>query len=137
MEHWLQRLEPFLDKELVQIVMSSPRKKDEIGKIQIRPVILKNKLAFQASEYRGQKVYHRNMDKKEVLEYTEEKMQAMRQLEAQHQNGRLHILISKKGKVTIKASKEGCIRKNKELSHNRSKNYILKLELILLQVCFL
>lgn len=125
MEHWLQRLEPLLDKELVQIVMSSPRKKDEIGKIQIRPVILKNKLAFQASEYRGQKVYHRNMDKKEVLEYTEEKMQAMRQLEAQHQNGRLHILISKKGKVTVKASKEGCIRKNKELSHNRSKNYIL------------
>ena len=125
MEQWIQRLEPFLDKELVQIIMSSPRQKDGIEKIQIRPVMLKKKLVFQASEYRDKKVYHRNMEGQEVLEYAGEKMQIMKQLEALHQKGRLHVLISKKGKVTVKASAKGCEKKNIDLSHNRNKKYIL------------
>lgn len=125
MEQWIQRLRSFLNKELVQIIMSNPRTKGGIVKIQIRPVLLKDKLMFQASEYYEKKVQHRNMDEMQILTYIEEKMKQMRQLEVFHEQGKMHVLISKKGKVTVKTSMEGCQSEERNLSHNRRKNYIL------------
>lgn len=125
MEQWIQRLIPFLNKKLVQIVMSSPRTRGGIMKIQIRPVLLKDRLMFQASEYSEKKVQHKNMSKDQIPEYTEECMKLMRQLEVFHEEGKLHVLISKKGKVTVKTSGEGCHSKAGNLSHNRQKKYIL------------
>lgn len=125
MNQWKELLEYCLNKELAKIIMSGPRDKDGIRKVEIRPVLLKGELYFQASAYTQKQVQHYNLSAGEVYEKTAEWMQNMKQLEALHPDGRMHVLISKKGKVTVKRVKSDCPLPAADLSHNRKKKYIL------------
>lgn len=125
MNQWKELLEYCLNKNLAKIIMSNPREKDGIRKVEIRPVLLKGELCFQASAYTQKQVQHYNLSAGEVCERTAEWMQNMKQLEALHPDGRVHVLISKKGKMTVKRSKAGCPVPETDLSHNRKKKYIL------------
>ena len=49
-----------MDHGLYQIIISNARRKDELSKVKIRPVILKGVLLFQETVYRGTKVLHEN-----------------------------------------------------------------------------
>ena len=49
----------------------------------------------------------------------------MQQFELLHKDGRVNMLVSKKGKITLKQSKNGCPAPQADLSHNRKKKYIL------------
>ena len=55
-------LDKCLNKNLIDLTISGRKDKlqDEVSKVKIRPVIIKNNLLFQASEYKGTKVYHDN-----------------------------------------------------------------------------
>lgn len=125
MEQWKTILEDYLNEKLVQMILSNPRSKDGAKKIQIRPMLLKGVLIFQASEYKNNQVFHHNLTGEEVPERVAEWMEQMRQLEVEHQQGKVHALVSKKGKVTVKTSKHACTKKQVDLSHNRAKKYIL------------
>ncbi len=125
MEQWKEIIEKYLNDKLVQIILSNPRGKDGVKKIQIRPMLLKGQLVFQASEYKNNQVFHHNMDAQEVPERVSEWMKEMRQLELVHLQGKVHALVSKKGKVTVKTSKQACVDACVDLSHNRAKKYIL------------
>ncbi len=126
MNQWGELLEYCLNKDLVKIIMSNPREKGGVRKVEIRPVLLKGNLFFQASAYTEKQVRHYNLSAGEVCEKTAGWMENMRQLEALHPAGRLHVLISKKGKMTVKQSKSGCPVPTADLSHNRQKKYILE-----------
>lgn len=128
MEQWKTIIEKYLDERLVQIILSNPRTKDGSKKIQIRPMLLKGQLIFQASEYKNNQVFHHNLTGEEVPACVGQWMEQMRQLELEHQQGKVHALVSKKGKVTVKTSKNQCVEKKVDLSHNRSKKYILNPE---------
>lgn len=128
MEQWKTIIEKYLDERLVQIILSNPRTKDGSKKIQIRPMLLKGQLIFQASEYKNNQVFHHNLAGEEVPAFVGQWMEQMRQLELEHQQGKVHALVSKKGKVTVKTSKNQCVEKKVDLSHNRSKKYILNPE---------
>lgn len=128
MEQWKTIIEKYLDERLVQIILSNPRTKDGSKKIQIRPMLLKGQLIFQASEYKNNQVFHHNLAGEEVPACVGQWMEQMRQLELEHQQGKVHALVSKKGKVTVKTSKNQCVEKKVDLSHNRSKKYILNPE---------
>lgn len=128
MEQWKTIIEKYLDEKLVQIIMSNPRTKDGSKKIQIRPMLLKGQLIFQASEYKNNQVFHHNLAGDEVAEHVASWMEQMRQFELEHQQGKVHALVSKKGKVTVKTSKNVCVEKKVDLSHNRTKKYILNPE---------
>lgn len=128
MEQWKTIIEKYLDERLVQIILSNPRTKDGSKKIQIRPMLLKGQLIFQASEYKNNQVFHHNLTGEEVPAFVGQWMEQMRQLELEHQQGKVHALVSKKGKVTVKTSKNQCVEKKVDLSHNRSKKYILNPE---------
>lgn len=52
-----------LSGELYQIVMSNPRNREKIGKVKIRPVMLKGNLLFQETAYVGNQVFHGNFEK--------------------------------------------------------------------------
>lgn len=51
-----------------------------------------------------------------------------KQMEAESMDGRLHVLVSKKGKITIKRQRnaQNTPQKRPDMSHNRAKRYILK-----------
>lgn len=127
MNQWKELLEPCFNGDLRKIILSNPRSKDGVKKIEIRPVLLKGTLLFQASAYTAKQVQHYNLTAEEAFEKLTEWMTDMRQLEALHPAGRVHVLISKKGKMTVKRQKaDGCTMPPlKNLSHNRSKQYIL------------
>lgn len=125
MEEIQELLYKYLNEKLTQIIISNPRDRKESSKITFRPVLLKGNLTFQASEYRDKKVYHKNLSTKEAVSEIISRMEQYRQLEISSQTGQATILVSKKGKVTIKEKKcTGCV-KEVDLSHNRKKKYIL------------
>ena len=125
MEQWKTEIEKYLDEKLVRIIISKSRIKGEKRKIQIRPILLKGALVFQAEDYKQKQVFHQNLSGKEALEKIGEWMQEMQQLELLHQDGRVNMLISKKGKITLKQSENGCQVPQADLTHNRKKKYIL------------
>ena len=125
MEEWKTAIDNYLDEKLVRIIISNSRVKGEKRKIQIRPILLKGTLVFQAEEYRHKQVFHHNLSREEALEQIGKWMQEMQQLELLHKDGRIHMLVSKKGRITLKQSKNGCQVQQADLSHNRKKKYIL------------
>ena len=115
-----------LTGELSGITISNVKNSDLGEKIKIRPVLLKDQLKFQVTFYRGTKVIHKNYEKKELLtdiplwlgEY-------FKQMQAEYGDMQASVLVSKKGKVTIKTRRTGC-KKQAVLEHNRKKKYILE-----------
>lgn len=138
METLRTHLENFLTDRLYQIIISNPKYKDGAFKVKIRPVMVKDKLEFQETVYKGAQVFHSNYKKSEMIEeilgllaLSEKEdvtgMQVFRQLECESMDGRLTVLISKKGKATIKCQKKKqAEEKQPVLAHNRSKKYVLE-----------
>ena len=127
MENLKQRLEVYLDEQLIRIILSSPRKGLEESKVRIRPVLLKKQLKFQAEILRGTKMYHENYGKEEMAARIAEWMEtSFCRLQAESGRGTLNVLVSKKGRVTLKEKKEPSCVKAPVLEHNRKKRYLLE-----------
>ncbi len=127
MEKLKDILEEQLNAELSQIIISNPRRAALAQKVKIRPVLLKDKLNFQVTEYQGKQVFHKNLEKVTAEAYIIEQMeQSFGQLELQSVTKAVHVLVSKKGTITIKQKAQKNEMKPKELSHNRRKQYILE-----------
>ncbi len=127
MENLKQMLEKYLDEHLIRMVLSSPQKGLEESKVRIRPVLLKKRLKFQAEILRGTKMYHENYGKEEMTARIAEWMEtSFRQLQAESTRGTLHVLVSKKGRITLKEKKEPSCVKAPVLEHNRKKRYLLE-----------
>lgn len=121
-------LEEQINKELIQAILSQNRiKGGSAVKVKIRPVEHKGKLFYQASAQEGTKVFHTNYSREEVISYMEKALQeTFLQLQVQGQNQDGSVLVSKKGKVTIKTRIHKEEKPPRMLAHNRVKNYILK-----------
>lgn len=125
-------LEDTLNRGLYQIVISNAREKDKAFKVKIRPVMLKRAIVFQETVYQGTKVFHNNYQDMEMRSRIGQYLAwDFKQCEIEHTNIKATILVSKKGKITIKKkqnSKESEETKRQEISmvHNRVKRYILK-----------
>lgn len=131
-----------LNAQLETIIISNSTDKEEITKIKIRPILLKQELVYQGSEFRKDKVFHSNYSKEDILEKLPQWFDGLfRQCEIKHKLFRGTLLISKKGKVTVtvkSSAKQGTtspIDKQisedqslslENLSHNKKKNYILE-----------
>ena len=118
--------EEYIGKELYQIIISNPKNCAEISKVKIRPIMLKNTIVFQVTEYKGTQVFHENYEKNslitKVIGYLENDF---KQMELTATNMQATVLISKKGKVTVK-KKSLQTEKKVDLSHNKAKKYILQ-----------
>ena len=122
-----------VDGALYQIILSNPRQKDRAFKIKIRPVMIRGNILFQETIYEGTKVFHDNMGRDDTIERIEELIaRDFRQCEIEHQMRRAVILVSKKGKITIKIKQTGNTgagteeERTLQLAHNRVKKYILE-----------
>lgn len=126
MEELRMMIRESLEAEFRSAVLSASREKAGTVKIKIRPVLKESRIVYQAEEFRNNQVFHKNMDRKEAAEYMISGMGHFRQMQLETTAFRYHVLVSKKGKVTIQKKKqEGCL-KERDLSHNRKKRYILE-----------
>ena len=127
MERLNNILEEQLTESLDQIIISNPSRAALAQKIKIRPVLLKEQLNFQVTEYKGKQVFHENLEKGALIAYILDQMNSFfGQMELNSASKTVHVLVSKKGTVTIKQKVQKNEVKPKELSHNRKKRYILE-----------
>ena len=127
MERLKNILEEQLSEELAQIIISNPRRAALAQKIKIRPVLLKDELNFQITEYKGKQVFHENLKKEDTSEYIINQMENFfGQMVLESRTKTVNMLVSKKGTVTIKQKAQKNEMKPKELSHNRKKRYIIE-----------
>ena len=127
MERLKHILEEQLDENLSRIIISNPRRAGLAQKVTVRPVLLKDRLSFQIAEYKGKQVFHENPEKTEAIEKILSFMEGgFGQLELESTTKTVHVLVSKKGTVTVKQKMQKKEVKPKELAHNRKKRYILE-----------
>ena len=136
-----QALDLFLNESLERILMSNPTDSGKISRSRIRPLLMKGRQVFQAEEQAGKQAFHRNLDRDEAADYVTGLLDgSFRQAEIASGLGKALILVSRKGKVTVKvkqnprtarilpagnpASREP--ERTVLLSHNRKKHYILE-----------
>ena len=130
MQKLIEILNETFSDELHQVILSNSKDKEKIVKVKIRPVLLKDKLYFQETAYIGTKVFHENYEKGEIIERVAKYLQeTFKQGEIETLNFKAIILVSKKGKITVKKQmlKKESMENAKEtsLSHNRKKQYLL------------
>ena len=123
-------LERQFDEELMLAVLSGQRsrEKEAPSKVRIRQIELKGSVCYQASAAVGTKVLHSNYSREEVIRYVEtcllEGGFSQMQVQGRCKDGT--VLISKKGKVTVKEKQHQKLEPIQILAHNRVKQYILK-----------
>ena len=136
-----QALDLFLNESLERILMSNPTDSGKISRSRIRPLLMKGRLVFQAEEQAGKQAFHRNLDRDEAADYVTGLLDgSFRQAEIASGLGKALILVSRKGKVTVKVKQNprparilsaGNLASREPeravlLSHNRKKHYILE-----------
>lgn len=130
----MERIKDFLDEQLGQIILSNSRRKEEVSKVRVRPLLLQEKLVFQVEEFRGKQAFHQNLMKDEAYEYFQNAMSdTFRQMELASAKGSAQILVSKNGKMTVKVKKNRPVKGQAKiqapstlLDHNRKKKYVLE-----------
>lgn len=121
-----QILEFCLDKDLERILLTNPVDASTFSKTKIRPLLLKGELIFQAEEQRGKQAFHKNLNIDEAILYVENCLaHDFRQGEITSAKGKGIVLVSKKGKMTVKFKQQARIITQKTLEHNRKKQYLL------------
>ena len=129
-----------LNIDLIQMILSNSKDADRAGKVKVRPVLLKGEVLFQETIYRKTQVFHKNFTVEELLPRLMEYMEKLfGQAQIKGITCEVNILVSKKGKVTVKKRElsksaanvgkraENCAENRMDmLSHNKTKQYILK-----------
>ena len=124
-----QLLDICISDKLIDMVISGQKNKseDKAVKVRIRPVILKNEIEYQVSEFVGRKVLHSNHSaadvKKKIIDYMTEDF---KQAQINMTDAVATILSSKSKTLTCKYKKAGQLKVQRDLSHNRTKKYIIQ-----------
>ena len=145
-------LELFLNEGLERLTLSHPADPSGCSRSRIRPLLLKGELVFQAEEQVGRQAFHRNMTKEQAVSYICGMLDGtLRQAEMSGGWGTGVVLVSKKGKVTVKLRRKAARENMAEeantakirpqfqeasalLEHNRRKRYILEEGLSLIHI---
>ena len=125
-----QLLEESLTGGLYQMTLSGATgEATGCSKKKIRPVLLKDRLLFQITAYRGTQVFHENHTAEETAAILEADLSgSFKQLQIETTSFEATVLVSKKGKMTVRKKQRSVSEDNVKvsLSHNRKKRYILE-----------
>lgn len=119
-------LQENLNIDFISATLSNPRNKDAIQKVKVRPILKKDTLLFQLESFQNNQAFHENMEVEKACEKLLEHMENMKQMQLDTQGCSYSVLISKKGKVTIKNKLKKGDRKKINMSHDRKKKYVLE-----------
>ena len=120
-------LEQCIQKNLIDLTISGLKKKNEElpVKIKVRPVAMKDNIEYQVSEFIGRKGFHKNYKKDELKKKITDWMQEdYKQAQFTMTDATAQILSGKHSQ-TVKYKKCKEVRVQRDLSHNRTKRYIL------------
>ena len=115
-----------LNIDFVSAVLSGPRSAEGIRKVKVRPLRKGDTLFFQLESFRGAQAFHKNLEPEQAVEELMSCMGAFKQLQMETRQMSCTVLVSRKGKVTIKKKYRKEPVKMVSLSHNRAKEYLLK-----------
>ena len=119
-------LQESLNIDFLSATLSNPKEKDGIKKVKVRPILKKDVLLFQCEIYKNNQAFHENYESDTAVKIISGYMELFKQMQMETKAFRYTVLVSKKGKVTIQKKQQcGCV-KEVELSHNRTKKYILQ-----------
>lgn len=126
MEEISKMLTEILNGDFIRAVISSPRKKEGILKVKVRPVEKKGRLLFQLESFTKTQAFHENLEADAARERIKKYMEEFQQMQAETVKETWTVLVSKKGKVTVKRRKQKDAVQQADRSHNRKKQYILQ-----------
>ena len=126
MEEIIQFLAGILNREFIRAVFSNPRVKDNVVKAKLRPMEQKGELLFQLESFTKTQAFHKNLTVEETKDELMKLLEEFRQVQVETVSEDITVLISKKGKATIKRKRKKVQAKVADLSHNRKKKYILE-----------
>lgn len=131
-------LHKFLKEQPISAVFSGQVEKNDFLKVKIRPVLSGDRIRIQAEEFRGKQAFHKNLGVEEAASYMENLLDGVfKQAQLETQNWSGQILVSKKGKASVKVKCKMTASDGKNanaleaawkqgLTHNRKKKYILE-----------
>ncbi|WP_017378866.1 class I SAM-dependent methyltransferase [Paenisporosarcina sp. TG-14] len=113
------------NKQLISATISQPRaNSDEVKRVKLKPIELKGIYHIQF-EYQYERILkHENLELELASEKLNHLLKQYRQVQAEFQEEKVHIQLSKKFKVLWKSDLV-LSQKVVNLSHNRKKNYLL------------
>ena len=113
-------LNKIADEGIIKIIMSKPKSDAQYKKI----IVSATDKGYFTEQFTEKQVFHKNMQKSELLQYLQETALDYLQINAWTADTEHIILISKKGKVSYKRklSLNDAVKTN----HNRKKNYIIE-----------
>ena len=126
MEELEKLFDEVLNKDFIRAVISNPREKGGIVKVRIRPLELKGQLVFQFESFTAKQAFHKNLDRDAAMQELSGCAGEFRQMQIETADAEYTVLISKKGKATIKRKQRREKAQAADLSHNRQKRYILE-----------
>ncbi len=126
MERIAGLLDTVLNRELIRAVISNPREKEGIIKVRVRPLEKKGGLFFQFESFTEKQAFHKNLRREEAKEEFLICARRFRQMQIETVDEEYSVLISKKGKATIKKKRRREKAGAADLSHDRQKRYILE-----------
>ena len=128
MENLKKILTNYIENNETILIMtaSNPRDREKVQRLKIRPVLKKGVLVYQAERFVGTKVFHESIASDRLADFIADAMQNdFKQLEAKTDKHILTVLVSKKGKLTIKEKANTQKTDKPAFSHNKEKQYIL------------
>ena len=124
-----------MNKDLQQIILRNSSHPEQTQKVKIRPVLIREELLFQETAYRGTQAFHENFTAEQLTDRICTALQEQfRQGEFSAKTLQATVLVSKKGKLTLKVKNSGKAPRTaaseeeelQALAHNRTKHYILE-----------
>ncbi|MDR0850591.1 MAG: SAM-dependent methyltransferase [Christensenellaceae bacterium] len=112
----------YFDKNAtVKVIFSAAHA--EYKKIIVKPVEIKGEVKWQVERHLSDKVFHTNLSLSQLLsEIKQNIINNYKQINIVNKNSAIQILVSKKGKVTVRVSQTQ--ERSQDLGHNKSKSYI-------------
>ncbi len=126
MENLKLLLQENLNQEFLAAVLSAPRDKSGVEKVKVRPLLKRGELVFQLESFCNRQAFHENLSAEEAADRIFEYMQNMKQMQMETKQWNYTVLVSKKGKLTIKRKAQKNPNKQADMNHNRKKQYILE-----------
>lgn len=117
-----------INEQLLLVIISSPRKKNGVTKIKIRPLLMKGNICYQEESFMNNQEFHKNITEEELISNIDDYAKDFKQIEIKSAKNDYICLVSKKLKVNVKVKKNMTTDESVNMdsfSHNRTKKYVL------------
>lgn len=126
MDEILRLLTEILNIDFIRGIISNPRDKTGIIKIKVRPLEKKGKLLFQIESFTKTQAFHENLTVEDACRKIAGYMEQFGQMQLETVREECTVLVSKKGKVTVRRRRRQKEAGPADRSHNRKKRYIME-----------